>query len=81
VSEIRSPWDHLPPPVVRARREKPIHDPDAPKTELGRKRKSAAKYWPEAGDDWLFHHLIVISIKSVTKLIHRGTGRRTGASA
>ena len=60
MSEIRSPWDHLPPPVVRERREKPVHDPDAPKAELGRKRKSAAKYRPEAGDDWLFHHLIIV---------------------
>jgi hypothetical protein len=44
MNEIRSPWDHLPPPVIRERRERPVHDPDAPKTKLGRKRKSTANY-------------------------------------
>jgi hypothetical protein len=60
VSEIRSPWDHLPPPVVRERREKRVHEPDAPKAELGRKRKSSSNYGQVPADDWLFHHLIVV---------------------
>ena len=59
MSEVRSPWDHLPPPVVRERREQPVHDPDAPKTKLGRKRKSTANYGQGQDDGWLFHHLIV----------------------
>ena len=60
MSEVRAPWDHLPPPVVRARRDKPVPDPDAPKKDRGRKRKSASKYRSGANDEWLFHHLIVV---------------------
>jgi hypothetical protein len=60
VSEVRSPWDHLPPPVVRERREEPVHDPDAPKTKLGRKRKATANYGQGPDDGWLFHHLIAV---------------------
>ena len=60
MSDVRAPWDHLPPPVVRARRDKPVPDPDAPKKDRGRKRKSASRYRSGANDEWLFHHLIVV---------------------
>ena len=60
MSDIRTPWDHLPPPVIRAPREKPVRDPDALRAELGRKRKSAARYRRVPGDEGLFHHLIVV---------------------
>lgn len=60
MSEIRSPWDHLPPPVIRERREQPVPDPDAPKPKLGRKRKSSANYRQDLADGWMFHHLIVV---------------------
>jgi hypothetical protein len=60
VSEIRSPWDHLPPPVIRGPRETQVHVPDAPKKSRGRKRKSASGYWSGAHDERLFHHLIVV---------------------
>jgi hypothetical protein len=60
VSEVRSPWDQLPPPVVRERLEKTVPDPDAPKPKLGRKRKSKANDGQGPDDGWLFHHLIVV---------------------
>ncbi len=60
MSEIRSPWDHLPPPVIRQPRETPVDDPDAPKKGRGRKRKSASGYRSGAHEEWLFHHLIVV---------------------
>jgi hypothetical protein len=60
VSEIRAPWDHLPPPVVREPRKKLVRDPEAPQIKAGRKRKSAARYRERPSDEWLFHHLIVV---------------------
>jgi hypothetical protein len=59
LSEIRAPWDHLPPPVLREPRKKLVRDPEAPQIKAGRKRKSAARYRERPGDEWLFHHLIV----------------------